>query len=239
MWLFAAALVLALLGGIVIPTFNPTSPNTVYTFNILTWSYQSLEELALGLMTLALLLIFLSLVATELKRFDRWIPVPRAVRYIGLGGAMLGLVVFAALAFVDVISIGGSNLDVIGPLILRNFYVAHVIDLNHAPGPFNIDVIGKNATVALAGSIPCMFVYRLEQGVLTALTKAVTLFAAPAAMAFEIGLLLFGPITMPLQVTNFLVNVPPLAGILTNWFLLVVSSGLFVLELANRRHLLV
>jgi hypothetical protein len=236
-WLFVAALALALLGGLTTPTFDPTSPNAAYWFNILTWSSQSVEELALGVLTLALLLIFLSFVATELERFDWRIPVPRAVRYIGLGGAISGLVVFAALAFADVISIGDHNLDVMGPLILRSFYVAHVIDLNHVPGPFNIDVIGKNATVALVGSISCMLVYRLEQGVLTALSKAVTLFAAPAVMIFEIGLLLFGPATMPLQAANFLVG-SPLAGILTNWFLLVVSSGLYALELANRRHLL-
>jgi hypothetical protein len=233
--LFVVALVLAVLGGLTIPTFNPASPSAAYWFDILMWSSQSLEEVALGLVAMALLLIFLSFVNIELKRFDRRIPVPRAIRYFGLGGALLGLSVFAVLAFADVISIGGYNLNVMGPLLLRDFYVAHVIDLNRVSGPFNINVIGKNATIALAGSISCMFVCRLENGVLTALSKTVTLFAAPVVMSFEIGLLLFGPATMPQHVTNLLTNVFPLDGILTNWFLLVVSSGLFALELANRR----
>lgn len=235
--LLAVALVSALLGGPIISTFIPPSPDAFYWPRILIWSLQSLEDIGMGFAALAILLVFLSSVARELKplALARWrIPARRAIRGIGLVGAVSGLAVFATLAFADVISIGGPNLNLIGPLILRDFYVAHVVDLGYAPGPFNISVIGVNATVALSVAISCMLVYRLEQGVLTALSKAFTLFAAPTVMIFEIGLLLFGPATMPLQATNFLVG-SPLASLLTNWFLLVVSSGLFAIGLAHKK----
>src|SRR5208337_3129793 len=165
--LLAVALVSAFLGGPIISTFIPASPDTLYWSRILLWSSQSLEELAMGFAALALLLIFLSSVAKELKPLERarWkTHARRAIKGLGLVGAVSGLAVFGAFAFADVISIGGPNLNLMGPLILRNFYVAHVIDLTYAPGPFNIDVIGANATGALSVAISCMLVYRLEQG---------------------------------------------------------------------------
>jgi hypothetical protein len=235
--LLAVAFVSAFMGGPIISTFIPPNPDALYWSRILFWSYQSLEDIIMGFATLALLLIFLSSVAKELKPLSRarWrTPVRRAIKGIGLVGAVSGLAVFATLAFADVISIGGPNLYLMGPLILRDFYVTHVIDLVYAPGPFNINIIGVNATVALSVAISCMLVYRLEQGILTALSKAFTLVGAPAVMIFEIGLLLFGPATMPLQATNYLVG-SPLANLLTNWFLLVVSSGLFAIGLAHKK----
>jgi len=235
--LFVLALILALIGGVVAPAFFPTSQSAVYWFTLLNWLAQSVEDLGLGFAALAILLILLSFFNSELKTFDLKVPLSRTFRVIGLVGGTSAMGVFAALGIANDISIGGGNLNLIGPLILRNLYVAHVIDLNHIPGIFNISVIGWNATVALSLSILFMAVYRLEQGILTAFWKSVTLFAAPAVMAFEIGLLLFGPSTMPLQATNFLIGTP-LASVLTNWFLLVVSSGLFVLGLASRRALL-
>jgi len=231
--LLAVALVSAYFGGPIILTSFPPGSDASYASGILAWSFQSSVDLSMGFATLALLLIFFPFVA-ELKSLNWRIPAHRTIKDIGLVGAVSGLTVFAAFAFADAISIGGPNLRLMGPLILRNFYLAHVIDLNHAPGPFNIDVIGVNATVALSVAVSCMLLYRLEQGVFTALSKAFTLFAAPAVMVFEIAMLLFGPATMPLQAANFLVG-SPLASILTNWFLLVVSSGLFAIGLAHEK----
>ena len=233
--LFAVALVSFFLGGLTIPTFIPAGTSAAHWFDILTWSVQSLDKLGMGFLAMALLLVLLSFVAPELKQLDVRVHAPRVLKRVSLVGAVSGLLFFAVLAFADVISIGNANLDLLGPLVLHNFYVAHVIDLNHTPGPFNINVIGENATVALSVAILFMFVYRLEQGALTALSKAITLFAAPAVMVFEIGLLLFGPATMSLQATNILIG-SPLAAILTNWFLLVISSGLFAMGLARRKH---
>jgi len=232
--LLAVALVWALFGAPIISTFFPPRPDPLYASRILAWSFQSSVDLGMGFATLALLLIFLPFVAKVLKPFDWKAPARRSIRGIGIVGAGLGLAAFAAFAFANDISIGRENLDLMGPLILRDFYVAHVINLGVAPGPFNIRVIGVNATVALSIAISCILVYRLEQGVLTALTKAFTLFAAPAVMVFEIGLLLFGPSTMPLQATNLLIG-SPLASLLTNWFLLVVSSGIFAIGLAHKQ----
>ncbi|MGD0477931.1 MAG: hypothetical protein ABSB29_07180 [Nitrososphaerales archaeon] len=232
--LLAVALVSAFLSGPIILTLIPPGLDASYASRILTWSFQSSVDLGMGFATLALLLVFLPSVAQVLKPLDWRAPARRTIKGIGLIGAVSGLAVFAAFAFADAISIGGPNLRLMGPLILRNFYLAHAIDLNHAPGPFNIHVIGVNATVALSVAISFILVYRLEQGLFTALSKAFTLFAAPAVMVFEIGLLFFGPFTMPLQAANFLVG-SPLASILTNWFLLVVSSGLFAIGLAHKK----
>ncbi|MGP8125110.1 MAG: hypothetical protein ACLQEQ_04475 [Nitrososphaerales archaeon] len=208
--------------------------NEVYWFNIMSWSSQGSADVAMGFATLAVLLLFVTVFAKKLKRFDRKINAPRPIRDVGRIGAMSGLGVFAVLAFADDASIGAGNLSLMGPLILRNFYVNHVLNLNNVPGPFNISVIGEIAFIALSVAISFRLVCRLEQGVLTAFSQAVTLFAAPAVMVFEMGLFIFGPITMPLQVANILLGTP-LAGILTNWFVLVVSSGLFALGLSHKR----
>jgi len=235
--LFVVALALAAAGALIPPASLPTSPNAVYWFWLTTWSSHSLEELVTGFATLAIFLFVLSLVVTELRQYDIGVPLGRAIRSVGLAGAVLAMAFFGAFAFADDISIGVGNpsLNPLGPLIFRSFYLAHVIDLGSAPGPFNISGIGWNATIALSLAILCMIVYRLEQGLLTAVWKSVTMFAAPAVLAFEIGLLLFGPYTMPLQATNYLIGTT-FAIIFTNWFLLVVSSGLFALGLASRRH---
>jgi len=232
--LFGLAIFLAILGSLIIPTTLPTSSN-LYWFRVLTWSSESLEDLSMGFAALAVFLILLSFVAADLRRFDVGFHLNRVVRMASLVCALSAIGVFLTLAIADDISIGGMNLDLIGPLVLRDLYVAHVIDLNHVQGIFNINVIGWNATVAVSTAILFMFVYRVNQGILTAIWKAITLFASPAVMAFEIGLLLFGPSTMTLQVTNYLIG-SPLASILTNWFLLVVSAGLFMLGLTTRKE---
>ncbi|HYA78466.1 MAG TPA: hypothetical protein VEF91_07085, partial [Verrucomicrobiae bacterium] len=68
----------------------------------------------------------------------------------------------------------------------------------------------------------------LDRGIMKALKDVLQFFILPALIIFELGLLFVDTKEMPHHVTMFLASTP-LAGILTNWFVLIVSSGLFAI----------
>jgi hypothetical protein len=76
--------------------------------------------------------------------------------------------------------------------------------------------------------------YFLDRGILRAFKETLRFFVLPALMIFELGLLFVDTKEMTLHATLFLASTP-LSGILTNWFVFVVSSGLFAIELAHKR----
>jgi hypothetical protein len=80
----------------------------------------------------------------------------------------------------------------------------------------------------------CLMAYFLNRGIVKAFKDALRFFVFPALMVFELGLLFVDTKEMPRHATMFLASTP-LAGILTNWFVLVVSSGLFAIGLAHKR----
>ncbi|MGP8124323.1 MAG: hypothetical protein ACLQEQ_00400 [Nitrososphaerales archaeon] len=205
--------------------------NGVYWFNVLSWCSQTCADVAIGLATLAVLFYFMSVVAQRVKRLDRRLPVPRPIRDLALLGAVSGLAIFALLAFLDVVT---TPIRIPGPLILSNVLSANVHYYGGPPPISLLETIGQEGFGAFIAATCCVFVYRLTEGVWTALGKALALFAAPVLVAFEVALLVFTPINMPIQATEFLVG-SPLGAVLTNWFVLVVSSGLFVLGLARSR----
>ena len=75
---------------------------------------------------------------------------------------------------------------------------------------------------------------RLEKGVWAALKEGLTRFAAPLALVFEIGLLIFAPYGMIDHVMNF-------AGwhygiyLVSNWLVLIVASFLTAFGVRKRR----
>ena len=199
-------------------------------YNILLTFYQGYRDLAMGFAVLAALFLLAAVVIPRLPRDSRF-SVPRAVRDIALLGAIAGLVVFAVFVFLDIV----TTLETPGPFVFHNLLSANVKYYTHG-GSFysNLETFGETAFAVFVVATSCAFVYRLREGVLTALGKAVALFAAPALIVFEIALLLFTPVNMPIFAAKFL-DGSPLAGILTNWFVLVISSGLFALGLTHRR----
>ena len=80
----------------------------------------------------------------------------------------------------------------------------------------------------------CLVAYFLKKGILKAFKDALRFFVFPALMIFELLLLFVDTKEMPRHVTMFLASTP-LSGILTNWFVLVVSSGLFAIGLSYKR----
>jgi hypothetical protein len=76
--------------------------------------------------------------------------------------------------------------------------------------------------------------YFLDRGISNAFKDTLRFFIFPALMIFELWLLLVDTQEMPLRVTMFLASTP-LSGILTNWFVFVVSSGLFIIEILRKR----
>lgn len=203
----------------------------VYLFNVQSWSSQSCADIALALACLSGLFFLAPLVAPRLRRIDRKIGVPKGVRRLALLGAAAGLTVFGALVFLDIVS---TPIRTPGPLILSNVLGANVNYFGGPPPLSFLEVMGKEGFVAFAVATACVFVYRLREGVLKGIWKAFALFAAPVLIAFEIALFLFTPINMTIHVTQFLANTT-LGAILTNWFVLVVSTGLLVLAMTHRR----
>lgn len=256
--LLAASLVLALLALLVPPPTDPLpsyvwqcpppstwhighncwkvllhdpSQTAVESYSVLLLLHQGYGDLAVGFGALAALYLLALVLVPRVPRGPH-VPVPRAVRDVALLGALAGLVVFAVFVFLDVVT---TPVLTPGPFIFRNLLSANVGYYTHG-GTFYYDLgaFGKAAFAVFAVASSCAFIYRLSGGVTTALGKTVTLFAAPVLTGFEIALILFTPVNMPIQATEFLRGTL-LAGILTNWFVLVISAGLFALGLTHRR----
>jgi hypothetical protein len=192
------------------------------------WLYQSYGDLSMGFAAVAALFLLAPVVVPRIPKGPE-VPVPRIVRVVVLVGALAGLAVYASMAIVLLFSFNPATVASFGPLILGSYYDAHWVNLNLVSGPYSLETIGQNAFIFLLASTLCIFVFRLREGVSTALEKAVTLLAAPAAMAYEIGLLLFGSFYMPVHATRFLALNPYTSAIVTNWFVLIVASSLTLL----------
>ncbi len=189
------------------------------------WLYQSFGDMSIGFFALTGLALLEPVIVPRVPKGPK-VSVPRIARVVALVGALAGLVALASFDIVDLFSFNPARLGSLGPRILGSYYNASWVNLNLAPYPYSLDTIGLNAFITLLASASCVFVYRLREGVFPALAKAVTLLAAPAVMAFEIGLLLFGPFYMPVHAMRILASYPYAAAVVTNWFVLIVASYL-------------
>jgi len=214
--------------------------STLYQFNLSVWAHSGLVQLALSFAVLGGLVLASILAAPKLKRFDRRVPVPRAVGDTGLLVAMGGFTVFLVYVFIDIaisfppVMRGEGALHAFILLPQMNWLWGFYANYTHLAYLTLPESFGVQAFYVLAAGTFGAFVYHLKGGILSALAKAITLLWAPAVMVLTFGLLLLAPEYMPLQATKFLIG-SPYAGILTNWFALALSSGLFAFMIIHRR----
>ncbi|MGP8124324.1 MAG: hypothetical protein ACLQEQ_00405 [Nitrososphaerales archaeon] len=198
------------------------------------WTYQTYGDLAAGFLAAACLSLLAQVFVQRMSKGPK-ISVPRPFRDVALLGALAGLAMFAVCAFMDVVSTNPA--DIPNPLLFSKLLGAdwtYYLNLYLLSGRSSLEAFGRTAFATFVVAVSGVFVYRLEEGVIIALAKTVTMFAAPVLIAFEAVLLLFTPVNMPIHVSALL-DGTFLAGLLTNWFVLVVSSALLVLGLTHRR----
>ncbi|MGD0146419.1 MAG: hypothetical protein ABSB53_06185 [Nitrososphaerales archaeon] len=229
----------------------------VYVYSFLLLLFRGYGPLAIGFAALADLVVIVEVAGPKMPKGPKP-SIHRAVRDTTLLGAVAGVFIFFSIfVLYDIASTSPNDrpnpLLVLGPnecpgpasvccpnaVCLNHYYVYMTTAFFAHEGPPHPVVpltFGEAGFVLLTAATLCVFVYRLngKEDLLTALTRTVTLFAAPVIVAFEFVLLIFIPTTMSSRVTNFLIGTA-LEKILTNWFVLVIASGLFVLELAHRR----
>lgn len=236
-----AVVVMLFLGaslGLALLAFALPTPASAYW--MFSWLDQDFWDLAMGSAALAVLFLIASVFVPKMPK-DRNLHVPRAVRDIALLGALSGLILFAVFAFYSVVST--SVLDYPGPFLFAGYIYPRFMPYNSGifatmfnghPSLWTSTglTFGETGFAVLTMASACVLVYWLGDGVLNALGRAVAFFAAPVAVAFEVAMLLFAPSQMPVHATKFL---GPLSDLLTNWFVLVIASGLLALGLVHRR----
>lgn len=204
------------------------------------WLHQDFWDLTMGFAALAALFLLASVVVPKTPK-GRIFHVPRAGRDIALLSALSGLILFAVFAFYSVVST--SVYDYPGPFLFAGYIYPYFTPYNSGifAAMFNGQpslwtstglTFGETGFAVLTVASACVLVYWLGGGILNALGDAVTLFAAPVGVAFEVAMLLFAPSQMPVHAMKFL---GPLSDLLTNWFVFVIASGLLALGLVQRR----
>jgi len=190
------------------------------------WTFLTYLDLSVSFLTLSIFFLLAPLLTRRWPK-GRVIATPRAVKDAALLAMMAGTVVFAVCVFMDVVSTNPA--DIPGPLFLGNqlstgwtYYLNRYL----LSGQSSLEVFGRTAFFALALAMFGAFVYRLGEGIPLALAKTSAMFAAPLLVVLETVLLVFTPVNMPIHVSALLVGTP-LEGVLTNWFVLIVSLGVF------------
>src|SRR5208283_1409093 len=185
------------------------------------WLYQTYSQIAISFTALAILSFLVFVDVPTPKRFYRKFAVPSMIRGIALLGSVVSTIIFAIFGYLTATSHNNSA----SREALVAFY-SKFPEGNYLFGVFGL------AFFALASI--CLMTYFLDRGISSAFKDLLRFFIFPALMIFELWRLLVDTQEMPLRVTMFLASTP-LSGILTNWFVFVVSSGLFVIEILRKR----
>lgn len=185
------------------------------------WLHQTYSQIAISFAALAILSFLVFVDVPTPKRFYRKFAVPSMIRGIALLGSVVSTIIFAIFGYLTATSHNNSA----SREALVAFY-SKFPEGNYLFGVFGL------AFFALASI--CLMTYFLDRGISSAFKDTLRFFIFPALMIFELWLLLVDTQEMPLRVTMFLASTP-LSGILTNWFVFVVSSGLFVIEILRKR----
>ena len=182
-----------------------------------TWLHQTYSQIAISFATLAVIASLILAAGPRPEPIGRNFTLHGAIRVVALLGFMLSLAVFSIFAYITATSHGNS----MSRAALLEFYSE--FPLGHA-------VFGVFGFVFFVLASFCLTVYFLDRGILRALREVIQFFVFPALMFFELGLSVVDTSEMPRHVTMFLASTP-LGGIVTNWFVLVLSSGLFIIGL--------
>ncbi len=185
------------------------------------WLHQTYSQIAISFAALAIMSFLMFVTVPTPKMFCQKFVEPRVIRGIALLGSILSTIIFAIFGYITATSHNNSA--------SREALVAFYSEFPE--GHYLFGVFGL-AFFAFASI--CLMTYLLDRGMLTAFKDTLRFFIFPVIMIFELWLLLVDTQEMPLRVTMFLASTP-LSGILTNWFVFVVSSGLFVIEILPER----
>ena len=205
--------------------------NAVYWYNVLSWSSQSCADVALALGTASALTPLVFAVLPRLRKADRKVAIPGLFRTIAFVGCAGGLSVFAALAFLDIVS---TPIRTPGPLVLGSVLGANVKYFGGPPSLSWLETMGRDGFEAFVAATICSFVVLVRDGILAGLGRAVVFFAAPVIIVFETALLIFTPINMTIHATQFLSGTA-LGDLFTNWYVFVLSSWFLFVGLASKR----
>ena len=185
------------------------------------WLHRTYGQIAVSFAALAVLSSLMFVAVPRPRRFSRKFAVPRAIRDIALIVFIVSISIFAIFAYITATSHNMSTSRAALFAFYSEFPAGHYL-------------FGVFGFAFFASASLCLMVYSLDRGIQRAFEDTLQFFVFPALMAFELGLLFVDTKEMPLHVMLFLASTP-LAGILTNWFVFVVSSGLFAIGLAHRR----
>jgi hypothetical protein len=164
---------------------------------------------------------------------------PKAIQVLALAGLAVGLIVFALSAMLDISNFNPLRGDLPGPTSysalydsaagLANAMGLHsiVVDWSPASSVQGYGQFGFAAFIGFAVAVACFVVFRAGRGVARAL-KDGALLAVSIIFLFELGLVILDRELMVMQVANF-ASVQAFGVLLvSNWFVLVISTYLLL-----------
>jgi len=187
------------------------------------WLHQTYGQIAVSFAALVILSSFDARSFLKPTKGGRKFLLSRATRDVVLLGFAASVILFGIYAYITATS---NHISVSHAALVAIFS-----EFPAGQGHYLFGVFGFAFFVSASF---CLTAYFLDRGMLMAFRDVLRFFVFPALTAYELWLLLADAKEMPVHVTMF-VGDTPLGGILTNWFVLVVSSGLLILMLVHRR----
>ena len=176
--------------------------------------------------------------------FRRRVNLPKAASVVGFAMMVAGLTVFSLSAMLDISNFDPQRGDIPGPASYPALYYS-VANFADALGLHSIVVdwipassvqgyghFGLTAFAAFAVAVVGFMVFRARRGIANTLRDGV-LLAVSLVFLLELGLVTLDRELMVMQVANFVALRVASVPIVSNWFVLIVSSGLLALGLAH------
>jgi len=197
------------------------------------YTYMTFLQVAEGVLVVA---IFILMLGVRLpSSFDKTFRLPTLVKLSVVIVAVV-LSFFYLLAVVtDMLQLDGSYLAS-GRISLAEYLVVNRYFEYLRPyfGPW----LGLSAFILVFGATICVVLFRLDKGLYESLRNTLTFFTFPMVLILQVSLLILGRQEMAIHVTDFVAGSIGGVDLVSNWFVLVVVSGLFVVGLTCRRLLL-
>jgi hypothetical protein len=187
------------------------------------WTYETYSDLAFGFAALSALSALMLYAFPRLRLPDVRLSSPEPVKVLSLAGFVAGLGAFSVFAYVS-----GTSLTVASSGAAWDFF--------HSQLHITHDLFGILSVGSLGLSSLSLVVLFSRDGLLRSLRRVALFYTLPAMAVFEIFLSLVDLHEMPLYAAFFLRG-SPLAGLLSNWSLLVIASGLSMFGVAPRLSL--